>query len=98
MALRALAEIGIDASRARSKPVDEFRGQPFDLVVTVCAQAAEECPVWLGSGKRVHIDFPDPGRVQGEEAQIMAAFRSVRDGMQREIRALLAGHSQSGGS
>jgi arsenate reductase len=95
MALRALAEIGIDASRARSKPVDEFRGQPFDLVVTVCDQAAEECPVWLGSGKRVHIDFPDPARVQGEEAQIMAAFRSVRDGMQREILALLARHSQS---
>jgi arsenate reductase len=88
-AIRALAEIGIDASFARSKPADEFRNQPFDLVVTVCDQAAEDCPVWLGIGKRVHLGFPDPARVQGKEEQIMAAFRSVRDAIQREILALL---------
>jgi arsenate reductase len=88
--IRALAEIGIDASPARSKPADEFRGQPLDLVVTVCDQAAEECPVWLGGGKRVHLGFPDPARVQGEEEQILAAFRSVRDAIQREVLTLLA--------
>ena len=90
--VRVLSEIGIDASRARSKPADEFRGQPFDLVVTVCDQAAEECPVWLGSGKRVHLSFPDPARAQGEEEEILSAFRSVRDSIQREIPPLLAGN------
>ncbi len=89
-AIRALAEIGIDASSARSKPADEFRDRPFDLVVTVCDQAAEECPVWLGSGRRLHLDFPDPAKVQGEDAEVMAAFRSVRDAILKEIPALLA--------
>jgi len=91
-AVRALAEIGIDASQARSKPADEFRGQAFDLVVTVCDQAAEECPVWLGSGKRVHLGFPDPAKVQAVDAQVMAAFRSVRDAILTKIPALLAGY------
>ncbi len=89
--IQALAEIGIDASQARSKPVSEFRNETFDLVITVCDQAAEECPVWLGSGERVHLEFPDPARVQGDEAQVMAAFRSVRDAIRREILALLEG-------
>jgi arsenate reductase len=88
--VRVLAEIGIDASNARSKPVTDFKNEPFDLVVTVCDQAAEDCPVWLGSGQRVHLEFPDPARVQGEQAQILAAFRSVRDAIQRKILALLA--------
>jgi arsenate reductase len=89
--VRVLAEIGIDASHARSKPIADFKSEPFDLVVTVCDQAAEDCPVWLGSGERVYLEFPDPARVQGDEPQVMAAFRSVRDAIQREILALLAG-------
>jgi arsenate reductase len=89
-AIRALAEIGIDASGARSKPADEFRNRPFDLVVTVCDQAAEECPVWLGSGRRLHLGFPDPAKVLGEDARVMAAFRCVRDAILKEIPALLA--------
>ncbi len=92
-AIRALAEIGIDARLARSKAADEFRNQPFDLVVTLCDQAAEDCPVWLGSGKRVHLGFPDPAQVKGEEEQIAAAFRSVRDSIRSEILALLPGDS-----
>ncbi len=88
--IRVLAEIGIDASKARSKPIGDFKNQPFDLVVTVCDQAAEDCPVWLGSGQRVHLEFPDPARVQGDEAQVTISFRSVRDAIRREILALLA--------
>jgi arsenate reductase len=93
--VRALAEIGIDASRARSKPISDFKNEHFDLVVTVCDQAAEDCPVWLGSGERIHLEFPDPARVQGDEAQVMAAFRSVRDAIQRKVLDLLARHESA---
>jgi arsenate reductase len=87
-AVRALAEIGVQHS-GRSKSADEFRGAPFDLVVTVCDQAAEECPVWLGPGKRVHLGFPDPAKAVGDDAEVMAVFRRVRDAIAREVPALL---------
>ena len=88
-ALAALAEIGIQHT-GRSKPADEFRGQDFDLVVTVCDTAAEECPVWLGKGRKLHHGFPDPAKAEGSDEQVMAAFRAVRDDIAREIPALLA--------
>ena len=82
-ALAALQEIGIE-HEGRSKRADEFRDVPFDLVVTVCDSAAEECPVWLGKGKRVHHSFPDPALTDR-----MDDFRTVRDGIEREISQLL---------
>ncbi|MCK6582967.1 MAG: arsenate reductase ArsC [Anaerolineales bacterium] len=72
-ALAALAEIGIHHD-GRSKLADEFKGQEFDLVVTVCDSAAEECPVWLGKGRKVHHSFPDPALTDD-----MNDFRAVRD-------------------
>ena len=60
-ALMALSEIGIQHTGS-SKRVDEFKGVDFDLIVTVCDSAAEECPVWLGKGKRAHHSFPDPAK------------------------------------
>ena len=82
-ALAALAEIGIQ-HEGRSKMADEFRNVPFDLVVTVCDSAAEECPVWLGKGKRTHHSFPDPALTDN-----MDDFRKVRDDIEREITQLL---------
>ncbi len=87
-AVRALAEIGIQHS-GRSKSADEFHGVPFDLVVTVCDQAAEECPIWLGPSKRVHLGFPDPAKAVGDDDEVMAVFRRVRDAMAREVPAPL---------
>ena len=87
-ALAALAEIGIQ-HQGRSKLVDEFRGEDFDLVVTVCDSAAEECPVWIGKGKRMHYSYPDPAKAQGTDEEIMNAFRTVRDTMEKEMAALL---------
>ncbi len=84
----ALEEIGIRHS-GRSKSVDEFRGQDFDTVITVCDSAAEECPLWLGSGRRVHRDYPDPAKATGSDEEVMAAFRAVRDDMLHTIPALL---------
>ena len=87
-ALAALAEIGIQ-HQGRSKLVDEFRGEDFDLVVTVCDSAAEECPVWIGKGKRTRHRYPDPAEAQGTDEEIMNAFRTVRDTMEKEMAALL---------
>lgn len=86
-ALEALREIGIQ-HEGRSKPADEFRDADFDLVVTVCDSAAEECPLWLGKGKRVHHSFPDPAKTDD-----MADFRSVRDDIERVMIPLLEGYS-----
>jgi arsenate reductase len=82
-AVAALAEIGIQHT-GRSKSVDEFRSVDFDLVITVCDSAAEECPVWLGKGKKIHHSFPDPARRND-----MDDFRKVRDDMECKIIPLL---------
>ena len=82
-AIQALTEIGIQ-HQGRSKLADEFRVVPFDLVVTVCDSAAEECPVWLGKGKRLHRSFPDPAQTDDIEE-----FRGVRDAIDEEIITLL---------
>jgi arsenate reductase len=85
----ALAEVGIQ-HEGRSKLADEFRDVDFDLVITVCDSAAEECPLWLGKGRKVHHSFPDPAKVDGNDEEIMAAFRTVRDAIEEEILPLLA--------
>ena len=87
-ALEALREIGIEHN-GRSKDVAEYRGAAFDLVVTVCDDAAEECPLWLGSGHRVHLGLPDPAKAQGSDAEVAAVFRRVRDDILAKVPALL---------
>jgi arsenate reductase len=86
-AIAALAEIGIQ-HEGRSKLADEFRGTEFDLVVTVCDSAAEECPVWLGKGKRVHHSFFDPAKTDD-----MSDFRIVRDEIANIIPLILEQHT-----
>lgn len=82
-ALAVLAEIGIQHA-GESKPANQFRSVDFNLVVTVCDDAAENCPVWLGKGQRVHRSFPDPAKTDD-----LAGFRKVRDDIEREIIPLL---------
>lgn len=82
-AIAALAEIGIQ-HEGRSKQADEFFGQEFDLVVTVCDSAAEDCPVWLGKGKKVHHSFFDPATTDD-----LADFRRVRDEIAQVIPEIL---------
>jgi arsenate reductase (thioredoxin) len=88
-ALEVLAEIGIQHV-GRSKLVNEFQGVDFDLVVTVCDSAAEECPAWLGKGKRSHFDFPDPAKASGTDDEVTQAFRRLRDDIEYEILNLLS--------
>ena len=89
LALRALAEIGIVTAGSPPKRIDVFRGQPFDVVITVCDDAAENCPVWLGQGRRAHIGFADPAAATGGEAERLAAFRTVRDEIEARILEFL---------
>lgn len=88
LALRALEEIGIHHT-GESKSVDRFRGQDFDVVITVCEDAAENCPVWLGKGKRIHTGFPDSAKAEGNDEEKMAIFRQVRDDIQSQILTYL---------
>jgi len=86
--IRVLAEIGI-LHEGRSKSADEFRNQPFDVVITVCDDASESCPLWLGKAIRIHIGFPDPAKATGSEEEIMKVFRKVRDNMVSQMLELL---------
>ena len=88
MVIQVLSEIGIE-HQGYSKAVDGFRSAPFDLVVTVCDSAAEECPLWLGSGERIHQSFPDPAVANGTEEEILAVFRQVRDEIAEKVPNLL---------
>ena len=84
LAVRVLDEIGI-AHEGRSKSTGEFKDVVFDLVITVCDDAAENCPVWLGKGVRAHLGFPDPAQVGGSDAEKITAFRSVRDSIEKQV-------------
>jgi arsenate reductase len=86
LAIVVMKESGIDISGARSKHVDEFSGQAFDLVVTVCDNARETCPILPGAAKTLRWPFDDPANATGSEDEIMAEFRRVRD----EIRARIS--------
>ncbi|MGE5376405.1 MAG: arsenate reductase ArsC [Bacteroidota bacterium] len=88
-AIAALAEIGIQHN-GRSKLADEYRDLDPDLVVTVCDSAAEECPIWIGKGKRKHHSFPDPAKAEGSDEEVMNVFRSVRDDIEKKMVQLLS--------
>ena len=85
-----MAELGIDIEDHVSKSTDRFRQNDFALVVTVCDDAAENCPVWLGGGKVVHIGFEDPADATGTDAEKLACFRRVRDEIRTELLSYLA--------
>lgn len=85
LAVQAMAELGIDIVGQRSKSVDEFRGRNFDVVITLCDSAAQECPLWLGPGRAVHMGFPDPAQADGVMADRIDAFRQVRDGIREKV-------------
>ncbi len=87
-AVLVMAEAGIDISAARPKHVDAFKGETFDLVVTVCANADRNCPAYWGPGKRMHRGFDDPGMAAGPGAsdeEALPVYRRVRD----EIKAFV---------
>ncbi|MGA3026445.1 MAG: arsenate reductase ArsC [Bryobacteraceae bacterium] len=90
-AVAMMREAGIDISSHRSKPVDEFLGQEFRYVVTVCDNARESCPIFPGKAERIHWSFEDPAAVQGTQAEREGAFRRVRDQIAGRVREFAAG-------
>jgi arsenate reductase (thioredoxin) len=92
-AIAAMKELGIDISGHRSKHVDEFEGQRFDYVITVCDDAKEACPMFFGAAKRLHHSFDDPAALNGTEPERLTVFRRVRDEMEEHIREFVAQES-----
>jgi arsenate reductase len=88
-AIAAMGEIGIDISGHRSKSVDEFAGQAFDYVITVCDNAKESCPVFPAVTKRLHWSLDDPAALQGSEGERLAEFRRVRDQLRTLLRKFM---------
>jgi len=91
-AIDAMKELGIDISGHRSKSVEEFNGQQFDYVITVCDSARETCPVFFGAAKRLHHNFDDPAALNGSEEERLALFRRIRG----ELRTYLADFAKAG--
>jgi arsenate reductase len=89
LAIRVLQEIGIDQSTARSKSMDEFAGQSFDFVITLCDSANESCPLFFGGVQRAHLGFDDPARAEGTEEEKLDVFRRVRDEIRNQVEAFL---------
>jgi arsenate reductase len=88
-AIAVMAEDGIDISMHTSNHVHEYAHIAFDLVLTVCDHASEQCPVFPGAVKRVHHNFPDPAKARGTEEEIMFAFRTVRDEIKAFCKSLI---------
>jgi len=95
MAISVMQEVDIDLSSHTSKSTDLFRERAFDVILTVCDDAAENCPVWLGTGTRIHLSFADPARVTGDEETVRSAFRDTRDQIRRRVIPALQALDQS---
>lgn len=98
-AIAVMAELGIDLSAHRSKTIDEFLGEEFTYVVTVCDNANESCPVFPGTTQRIHWGLDDPAALAGSEEERHAAFRHVREelhGLVKGFAAQLHGSGSSG--
>ena len=87
LAIKVMAEVGIDISKQRSKSVEEFAGQQFDYVITLCGDYAEDvCPAFIGPAKeRLHWNFVDPAEAEGSEEEVLVIFRKVKDEIKTKI-------------
>ena len=86
LAVKAMAELGIDISRQTSKSITEFLNLPIQYVVTVCDHARESCPLFPGAVRMLHWSFEDPAAAKGTNEQKLAVFRKIRDQIQIRIK------------
>jgi arsenate reductase len=85
LAIKVMAELGMDISGQTSKTLERYSHEPFEEVITVCDTAAETCPVFPGARHRRHWSFPDPSKATGSEEQQLAVYRRVRDAIRARI-------------
>ena len=89
-AVTAMQEVGIDITGHHSKSVQEFEGQRFDYVITVCDRAKETCPIWPGASSLLHWSFDDPASATGSDNDRRAMFQKIRDEIAERIRRFVA--------
>jgi arsenate reductase len=87
IAIIVMKEIDIDISSRRSKNLSEFDGQTFDYVITLCGDANETCPLYIGGTKKIHIGFDDPAKAKGTKEEVLFEFRRVRDEIKEKLTA-----------
>ena len=95
LSVKVMREAGIDISGRQSKSADEFLGQAFDCVVTVCDNAKQMCPVFPGEYEKIHWDLEDPAEARGTEEEKLAVFRKTRDIIERKIKEFLEDEQDS---
>ncbi|UCE08288.1 MAG: arsenate reductase ArsC [bacterium] len=88
-AIQVMQEDGVDISHHTSKDANQFVGQEFDFIITVCDNAKERCPYFPGQAERIHWSFEDPAAAKGREAEVLAVFRKVRNQIQERIKEFL---------
>lgn len=96
LAIAVLAEQGIGGEGLYSKSLTEFLGQRFDVVITVCDQANESCPIFPGNPNRIHWSIPDPSAVQGTDEERLTAFRQVRQYLTRQLTLFIDAWKRTG--
>ncbi len=87
--IEVMQEIGIDISKHQSKNLSKFDGQSFDYVITLCGDANETCPLYIGGTKKTHIGFDDPAKVAGTHNESLCEFRRVRDEIKEKLTNFL---------
>jgi arsenate reductase len=95
LAIKAMAEIGIDIAKQQSKTLERYLNEPFDEVITVCDTAAEACPLFPGAAKMQHWSFPDPSQATGSQEDQLAVYRHVRDDIRSRIEQELLQNTSS---
>ena len=91
LAIKAMAEVGVDITQHRSKSITEFDGQTVDVLVTVCDNARESCPTFTGAKRTIHHSFDDPARATGTDEEKLRVFRRVRDEIRAWVEEFLRG-------
>jgi arsenate reductase len=97
LAIRAMAEVGIDISRHESKTLQRFLDQHWDSVITVCDEADANCPMFPGGKRRLHWSFPDPSEASGSDDERLAVYRQVRDAIRSRIEAFVRSENDETG-
>jgi arsenate reductase (thioredoxin) len=92
LTIEVMREIGVDVSGQRSKSVDEYAGQSFHNVITVCDSARQVCPTFPGNGDRLHWDIEDPSDTEARGVPLTAAFRLAREQLRKRVEEFIADH------